>query len=429
MGVGSYGQIVVTGIQNIGLGAVGIVSCQVTLVHQNLNCLSRAGFQNTGLAETDQLHSSLFNLVFLVIVGVGRLGIDLHGLLACHLTVVGHSNSNLKLVGLSVIDYLHITVIKSGIAQSEAEGERHVTSVGIAACVTGAHNKIFVPGLVILVTYIDAFLVDQVGLCIVGDILAIVTGIGHRNGILHCRRREVVIAVGIHQRTGGIDLAGQDVRHRIGAVSAYTADPQHCIHCIFVFLQEFHLQSIGGVDQHDNGLDLAIRLHLRSGSHHFLFVFIQRQVVGVAIFCTLGICTLTADTGDGDDGSIAVLGEGVLHILSIDAPGRFADVERTQQCGRFTLAITAGILCALTGEIEIPQGGIDHQTGFFQRDLQAICLGGIHVAGTGTTVDNVNRACRHRADLCALCQRQRAVIHQQRSTFCFQLVADLGAGF
>ena len=320
-----------------------------------------------------------------------------------------------------------------------AEGEGHFPAVllGIVTGIALTHNGVKVSGLVILVAHIDAFLIDHVGRSLIGD-LAVKVGILQSNVVVHCRRRQVVVAVGIHQTAGGVDLARQNVGDGIGAADAQTADPQAGVH--IVVIQEVHLQGIGGVDQHHDAGDLALLLQAVRIGHQGSLVVVQRQVIefggdAVAVHIA-GECTViafAAHTGEGDDDGIAVGSDGILHFSGIVFRIDLGDGSLTAQGGVLTAgaAFRCGVLQSggILAVVPIPQGGIDLKAALFQCGLQAVSLGGVHVAGAGAAVGQIHGIDGQGGNLCAFCQRQSAVVHQQGCAFGFDLIAQGLTGF
>ena len=177
----------------------------------------------------------------LVIIGVGGLGIDLHRFFAGHIAGIGDREGDFEFIGLFVILNDHIRVGKSGIAETEAKGISNIAAVGIAACIACTHHIVLVTSLKIFIAYINTFLVDHIGAGMGRDVAAVIAAVGGGYEVLHSRGSIIVVAVGIHQRTGRVDLAGKNFCHGIHTGDAHIADPQRCIHSVGVALQEVHL--------------------------------------------------------------------------------------------------------------------------------------------------------------------------------------------
>ena len=420
VGIGGGGEVVVTGVQDVGAGAVGIVGSDVALVDGHGQGFGSARLDHTGLAEADQRNGGLLNAVLLVVVGVGALDIDLHGLFARHGTGVGDLDGDgVGVIGGIIVD-LHVADVIAGVAQAVAEGVSHDVAVGVVACVAAAGDEVLVAGLVVLVAYIDAFLVDHVGLSLGGHIAALdIAFVGGGGEVPHGGGAEVVVAVGIDQAAGGVDLAGQDLGNSVDAGDAHVTDPQRGVDVVLVVLEEIDLQGVGGVDQHDGLFDDAVLLHLGNVLQHGLLVLVERQIVDIAVG---KVSALAANAGEGDDGGIAVLGNAVLHIVGVDIPGHFSG-DLTG--GGDGAALGAGVVLACADGVEVPQGGVDGHTDLLEGSAQGVGGGGINVAGAGAAVHEVDTAVGEGADLGIGSQRQCiVVVHQQGSAFSLDLLGQ-----
>src|SRR5699024_7084230 len=221
VGIRCGSQVVVPCLDDIGTDAVSIKGSNVAALDHDVQRLRCTGSQFRGLAEAYQGDGGFLNAVFLVVVGVGALGVDLHRFLArVGIAGVGDGDCHVELVGHCVISHLHVAVSKVGVAQAVAKGERHGVGIGIVAGVAGAHDHIFVAGLIILVSDVNAFLIDHIGAGICGDDALRVALVGDGGEVLHGGRRIVVVAVGIHQAAGRVDVAGKDLGHGIDAGNA-----------------------------------------------------------------------------------------------------------------------------------------------------------------------------------------------------------------
>ena len=420
MGIGGGGEVVVTGVEDVGAGAVGVVGSDIALVDGHGQRLGSARLDHAGLAEADQRNGRLLDAVFLVVVGVGALDIDLHGLFAGHGTGVGDLDGDgVGVIGGIVVD-LHVADVIAGVAQAVAEGVSHGVAVGVVACVAAAGDEVLVAGLVVLVAYIDAFLINHVGLALCGHIAALnITLIGAGGEVPHGRGAVVVVAVGIDQAAGGVDLAGQDLGNSVDAGDAHVTDPQSGIDVVLVVLEEIDLQGVGGVDQHDGLFDDAVLLHLGNVLQHGLLVLVEGQIVDIAVG---KVSALAANAGQGNDGGIAVLGNAVLHIVGVDIP-RHLSGDLTG--GGDGAALGAGVVLACADGVEVPQGGVDGHTDLLEGGAQGVGGGGINVAGAGAAVHEVDAAVGEGADLGIGSQRQRIiVVHQQGSAFSLDLLGQ-----
>ena len=420
MGIGGGGEVVVTGIQDVGACAVGIKGGDVALVDGHGQGFGCARLNHAGLAKADQRNGRLLDAVFLVVVGIGALDIDLHGLFARHVAGVGDLDGDgVGVIGGIVAD-VHIADSKVGVAHAVAEGVCHDVAIGVVACVAVAGNEVLVAGFVVFVAYIDAFLVNHVGLGLCGNIAALnVAFIGGGGEVPHGGGAEVVVAVGVDQAAGGVDLAGQDFGHGVDAGDAHVTDPQRGVDVVLVVLEEIDLQGVGGVDQHDGLFDSAVLLHLGHVLQHGLLVLVEGQVVDLVVG---EVSALAADAGQGHDGGIAVLGNAVLDLVGVDVPRHLS--------GDFTgggdgTGGIAGVILAGAGGVEVPQGGVDGDTDLFEGGAQGVGGGGIDVAGTGATVHEVDAAAGEGADLRVGSQGQRVVVvHQQGSALGLDLLGQ-----
>ena len=420
MGVVGGGEIVVAGIQNVGARAVGVIAGDIALVDVHGNDLGGAGGQLARLAEADQSDGGLLDTVLLVIVGVGALHVELHGALARDCAGVRDLDSDGVNVQRVVVIDGHIAELEIGVAQAIAEGVGHDVAVGVVACVAVAGDEVLVAGLVVLVAHIDAFLVDHVGLSLGGHIAALnITLIGNGGKVPHSGGAVVIIAVGIHQTAGGVDLACQDLGHGVDAGDAHVTDPEGGVDVVLVVLEEIDLQGVGRVDEDDDLFDLTVLLHLGQVGQHVLLVLVQSQVVNLAVG---KVGTLTANAGQGDDSGITVLGHAVFHVVGVDVPGSLGG-GGTGRSNR--AAIAAGIVLSSASGVEIPQGRVDGNADLFQGSAQGIGAGGINIAGAGAAVDQVRTGGGESADLGIRSQRQRiVVVHQQGCALGLDLLAE-----
>ena len=419
VGVVGGGEIVVAGIQNVGARAVGVIAGDIALVDVHGNDLGGTGGQFARLAEADQGDGGLLDAVLLVVVGVGALHVELHGALARDCAGVRDLDSDGINVQRVVVVDGHIAELEIGVAQTIAEGVRHNVAVGVVARVARAHDVILIARLVVLVAYIDALLVDHVGAALGRHIAALDIAVVDAGGeIPHGGGAVIVIAVGIDQTAGGVDVADQNLGNGVDAGDAHVADPECGIHVVVVVLQEVDLQGVSGVDEDDDALDLAAFLHGGEVFQHRFLVVVQCQVVDLAV---AQVRTLAADARESDDGCVAVLSDAGLYIIGVDVPGHF---RRGGAGGGYRAAIGAGVILACAGGVEIPQRRVDGDTDLFEGGAQGVGGRGIDIAGAGAAVDEVDAGGGEGADLRVLGQGQRAVVHQQGRALSLDLLGD-----
>ena len=185
-------QVIGAVLKDVGPGAEGVKRGQIVLRHADGDGFARTGLQDLGLAVADELDRGLFDLILAVIVGIGLLRIDLHGLLAGNVAGVGDLDRQLigGLLALAAALDSEIGEVEGGIAQAVAEGIGHDAVIAEIAGLGRAEHNVLIAGLGILVAEIDALLVD--------DILAV------------GRERGEVIVVGAF-----IEIRAEVVHHRI----------------------------------------------------------------------------------------------------------------------------------------------------------------------------------------------------------------------
>ena len=434
--IGSSGEVVVTGIQNVGLGVVCVVGAQLALLHCDGHILGSAGSQHIGLGKAAQLCSGLLDAVCLIVVGVGRLEVDLHGLLAgIGLAGVGDLQGDGE--GVVRLGHIEVAVSEGGVAVAVAEGIGNGGGPVIVACLGSAHDHILVTGLEVAVAQIDAFLIDAVHalhVCTLGQqVVLCCVGVGLGVEVVHGRVCQIVVQVGVHQRAGGGHSAGEQLAHTVDTGLAHIADPHGGIDAVVLAadgrVEEVHFQCVGAVDQDDDGLEGAVVLQCLQVLQQLDLFCRQLQIVAAALGTgdpavvgavgTAGqVCALTAGAGEHHDGSIAILGKAALGAGQC-APRSFIDsvlgvcFQRIRDGGRGNAAV---VLHHAVGLVQIPQRLVDLNALSFQCFLQVGGLAGIHGTGAGAAVHQVHRAMAEQADLGAVCQRQGSVVVLQQGS-------------
>ena len=420
MRIGSGGEVIVTGIQNVGACAVGVKAGNVALVDGHLDGLACTGGQLGSLAEADQRHGGLLHAVGLVILGVGALNVDLHGLLTGHSAGVRDLDADVIGIVGGIILHVHIAVAEIGVGQAIAEGIGHNVAVGVVPRVAASGDKVLIAGLVVLVAYVDALLINHIGAALFGDIAALnIAVIDGGREVPHSGGAVVIVAVGIHQAAGGVHIADQNLGHGVDAGDAHIANPEGGVNVILVVLQEIDLQGIGRVDEHNNLLNLAVLLHLGQIGKQCLLILVECQIVDLAVG---QVCALAADAGEGDDGGIAVVGHAVFHLIGVDVPRH---LRGSRALGGNRTAACAGVVLTGTGGVEVPQRGVDGCAHLFQRGAQGVGGGSVNVAGARAAIDQVHTGGREGADLRVLGKRQGVVVvHEQGCALGLDLLAE-----
>ena len=238
----------------------------------------------------------------------------------------------------------------------------------------------------------------------------------------------VILQEGIHNPSGGIDLACQNVRHGVDAGHSHVADPQHGIDAIVI--HKVQLEAVGGVQQDDNLLEHALLLQLLQVGEHINFILVQPQIVAVGhvsfqLRQSAGqVCALAAGTSQHHQRHITILCPGLLQGIGVLCPGHFIDaILRLVAAGG--IRIHPGVAA---GSVEFPLiqvYGI-RAKGFFQRRLQRNGIICRHLTGAGSAVEQIERRLGEGGELRPLCQRQGIVpVHQKGCALCLDVPAQL----
>ena len=425
MGVGANREVVVAILQDVGFGVVGIVAGQVFLVDGNGIMLGGTGGDHL-FVKAAQLHSRLLHLIVDIVLGVGALEVDLHRVLAVHITGVGYIHPNLE--GVALVLHREVGILEGGVAQAIAEGEGHIGGIIIVTGVAAVQHIVLIAGLIITVAHIDAFLIDHIvlvaldnaGVGVVlrgGHIIVGAVCIVEGAEVLHGRGRMVVLEEGIHDAAGGVDVAGQDVSHAVDAGHAHVTDPQCRVNAVAV--QKVQLQRVGGIEQHNDLFEHALLLELLQVGEHVDFFLAELQVVtvghvGLQLRQAAGqVGALAAGAGQHHQGHIAVFRPGILQVLGILGPGHLIDaVLGLVAAGG--VGVDAGIT---TVRVKVPLGRVDGALteSVLQGLLQGDGILGGNLAGTGAAVHQVVAGLGEGGELGAFRQGQGVVVVQQQS--------------
>ena len=235
MGTIADGKVVVTCIQNVGFCPRAVIAGKVLHVHGNFHGLRGTGFQRVGLAKAHQLHSGFFHAVLLVVVGIRRLCIDLHNVFACHIARVG--NGSLDRNGLRILIHLYAVQrlaesrIRQAIAKTIADFGSIVPAAvageaaGFRAGVALPQYSIFIAGLIVTITKVDVFSLDQIVTAEVVQTFALRIGKGEISTVLGSGRRSGIHCVSIRQMTRWRYRTIQHIHQAISAVGAQLTDP------------------------------------------------------------------------------------------------------------------------------------------------------------------------------------------------------------
>ena len=436
MGVLAHGEVIIAVLQDVGFGVHVVVGGQILFLHGDGEVLGVPGGDEL-LVEAAQLHRGLFHLVVDVILGVGGLEVDLHGVLAVHRAGVLHVHLHLE--GVILLLDGEVGVLEGGVAQAVAKGEGYVAVIAVLSGVALVQHVVLIPGLVVAVAHVDALLVHHVvpvaladaGVGVVlggGHVVIRAVGVGVRAEVLHGGRGMVILEEGIHDAPRGVHCARQDIGHGGDAGHAHVADPQHRVDAVVV--HEVQLEGVGGVQQHHDLLKSALLLERLEILQHFNFFLAQPEIVTIGhVGLQLGqaarqVGTLAAGAGQHYQGHVAVLGPGALQGIGILAPGHLIDAVL-----RLIAAGGVGVhpLVPRPG-VEFPLFRVD---GVFtecpiQRRLEGDGVVGGHLAGAGAAVQQVEAGLGEGGKLGALGQGQGIVpVDQQGRALRLDVMAQL----
>ncbi len=153
MGVLGGSDIVIARIQDVGLGGGVVVGLELFLVKGHRDRFGSAGRQFRGLGIAHQFNGSLFDVVGLVVIGVGALGKDFHHVLAGAGTGVLHVHRDGA--GGAIPGSLVVGPLKVGVGQAVAEGIHYRISIAVVTGIALAQDGILVPGLIVAVADVD----------------------------------------------------------------------------------------------------------------------------------------------------------------------------------------------------------------------------------------------------------------------------------
>ncbi len=367
MGVRADSKVVIPGVEDIGLRLIGVIACQIVLADRDRKVFRRAR-GDLLFVEAAELHRGLFHPVQAVILGIRRLEVDLHRVLAVNSGVVFHVDTYRQALA-RILDG-KIRVDKIGVAEAVTEGKGDLRAVVKLTRVALTEHIVLVARLKIPVADIDPLLIDDViqvafvdtGRCVVlRGSKPVGLRVCVREGVVVCHggRSMVVLEKGIHNPAGGIDLARQDISHRGDAIHAQISDPEHGVKVVIV--DEIQLQRAGGVEQHHDLLEDALFLERLQVFEKLPLLPAELQIVSVrhvrrkALQPGGQIRALAGGTGEDDDGAVAEVGEAALERVGILLPGYLVDAVLI---GASAGEVGVDPLIA-RGLIELPQLGVD----------------------------------------------------------------------
>ena len=243
-------KVVIARIHDVGL-CVDIIERREPLeMHGHVERFARAGFEHAGLCKAHELHGRLFDKVLPVVIGVGRLGIDLDDLFTRNRAGVGDFDGHGRGMRSVVKGNVCELPVERGVAHAEAERPHDLVVIVPRTGIALSEDGIFVAGLVIAVIDVDALGVDDIVFRLRRlDLRAV--RVGEVAEVL--RGRDVIDArhIGIDKLSGRADLAGDHVRNAERAAEACVAEFQNRVDIRIVCDLPRFDQMIAG-EQHDD---------------------------------------------------------------------------------------------------------------------------------------------------------------------------------
>ena len=226
MAVGTDSEVVGTGVYNVCLGTVGIISAEGFF--RNLNAYSFVCSRGnvSGFYKSAEFDGRLFNEICTVIIRVGGLHVDFDDILSSFITDV--VDRYLHCEGIGIFCQRIIGIGKVGVAEAVTEGILHLLGIVIFACfrigVALPEDGVFITGFVITVTDVDVLSVNGEGVFRALFILGVREFTIVKN--LGSRSAERVKSIGVDQAARGVDLTGQCLGDRADTFLSGITDPE-----------------------------------------------------------------------------------------------------------------------------------------------------------------------------------------------------------
>ena len=358
----SRSDIVITCVQNVGLGIDVVVRLQLLLIKGDLHRLACTGSQFCSFGIAHQLHSSLFHLVCLVVIGIGALCIDLYDILAGHITRIGDLDGHSA--GIAIPAGVVIRPVKGGVGQAVAEGVHHSIVVVVIARIALTEDFILVTGLVVAVANIDALFVADV--VVLGEV-AILIVVGKVAEVLRRRAVHGIHFIGIHGAAGRIDLAGEDLSQRAQAVVAHGRSRDDRVDA-GIILHPAQIDRCTGVQQQHHIVKVVVQI-----LQDLQFRRIRLQIslglvlfhIGVVVHGAGHITAFARHTAEHKNRNRILHGIGQTRLCFHNRQGAFVDGK--------VLVITVGngtnaqtVILAVAFGIEFPEVLVDTEPGIFK---------------------------------------------------------------
>ena len=226
-------EVVVTVIENVGLGVVGVVGGELALEDLDGELLRSPRRKLGGLLVALELDSGLLHTVLTVIVGVGALNVNADGVRTRNGTRIadGHIDGE----GVSILNDLEVRISESGVGKSRSKRIGNIGRVVEITRFSLAKDEVFVSGLVVAVTHIDALCVDVVVAPVIAHAVAGRPFVGFRLDVFgltvgkqgevridtakvcHNGIETIVLVQGVRHTARGIGLAVKDIDEGRGA--------------------------------------------------------------------------------------------------------------------------------------------------------------------------------------------------------------------
>ncbi len=316
--VAADADLVVARFEDVAAVSLLIIGGELLELEGHGQGLGLAGLEHAGLGVADQVGGCFFDAA----VGVRRIGVDFHNVLACAVAGIGHGHVEGDLVAAH-LQLAHL-LLEAGVGQAVAEGILHDLVV-----VDDALRR---RGLKELVADVDVLDVVDEGRRIVGGDAAVHALDGHVHevgvvgllGIVVVRSAVDVVDEGVVGLAGGVHGAAKDLAESREADVAGAGSPHDGLD-LRILLGKTKLKRIRTVVDQDDFVEI-----LADQVHHVALGAVQLQVVltrlkvivlgRIVIEDGLGhilgdiVVALARHTGDHDDRRVGV-GLGVVHQL------------------------------------------------------------------------------------------------------------------
>ena len=404
VGAVANSEVVVTGIQHIGLVGLVIVRRELFLRHCDRDRLRLTGFQDIRLVKTNKLYGGFLNAA----AGIRLLCVKLHDVFARSSAVVRNFDLHFQpiITHLGRNNFLRKRKpILSAIAQTIAEGiadfiviipriAYESTRRGQRVRTGGIRHTIGITRLIITIADVDALAVHNILCAVVCLADRRVYFIGIRESeiakVLHSGGREGIRRIGIGQATGGVHFAVKYFSNRTRTTLPNTADPEAGIDPILFLIDPAQFHRVGSVDHGNDFIKSTAVLDFLQQS---FFRRLQSEVLFAVAKCTgRHIRTLTAYAGEYHNGRIIIVCVRLLDLIGVFTYRNFCRID-ILRLGTHIAAVAADIaVFSIVGFIEIPNCAVDGETTVclhcrFEVD-HIVC---VDITCAGATENQINR--------------------------------------